>query len=164
MTADTASGSTVGGTGFPGTADGAADDPAEETALHLVLALHRLIRSLRGAEATAGLHPTQLLMLVQLLEGGPARIGELAARVPCSQPTATTVANGLQLGGLVQRDRDTTDGRAIRLRITDAGRAAVLEVARRQAALLTQRMDGLTPADRDRVFAAVPVLRRMTGG
>ena len=138
-------------------ADSAAEDDA---ALQLVLALHRLVRSLRRGPTT-GLHPTQLLVLVQLVESGPMRVGELATRVPCSQPTVTTVANTLELDGLVQRIRDTTDGRAIRLRITDAGRAAVLDVVRGHAGLLRQRLEELDDADRDLVLAAAPVLQRM---
>ena len=136
----------------------------DTTALDLVLALHSLVRSLRRSATGTALHPTQLLVLVQLATAGPMRIGELAVRVPCSQPTATTVANSLELDGLVQRVRDTTDGRAIRLSITDAGRAAMLEVVRGQAGLLRQRLDELDSADRDLVLAAVPVLRTMAAG
>ncbi|HEX3592620.1 MAG TPA: MarR family transcriptional regulator [Pseudonocardiaceae bacterium] len=147
MTADTA----------PGSAHPSA--APDDTALQLVLALHRLVRSLRRP---SGLHPTQLLVLAQLVEAGPQRIGELAARVPCSQPTATTVANGLEVDGLVRRVRDTSDGRAIRLQITEAGRAAVLDVVRDQAALLRSRLDSLSEADVRRVGAAVPVLRAMS--
>ncbi|HEX5404649.1 MAG TPA: MarR family transcriptional regulator [Pseudonocardiaceae bacterium] len=140
------------------------DGADTDAALQLVLALHRLVRSVRSNTTTSGPHPTQLLVLAQLLEAGPLRIGELAARVPCSQPTATTVANSLALDGLVRRVRDTTDGRAVRLSITDAGRAAMLQVVRGQATVLRQRLDELPATDRDLVLAAVPVLRRMTSG
>jgi DNA-binding MarR family transcriptional regulator len=165
MTAETAS-EPAGGADEQAGADAPRgfDLPDEDTALQLVLALHRLVRSLRGPLPAAGLHPTQLLLLAQLIEAGPLRIGELAARVPCSQPTATTVANGLEVSGLVRRDRDTTDGRAIRLHITDAGRAAMTDVVRAQAELLRQRLDVLDEPDRDRIEAAVPVLRRMVVG
>lgn len=129
-----------------------------DTALDLVIALHRLVRSLRAA---VGLQPTQLLVLAQLMEAGSLRVGELAARVPCSQPTATSVANSLELDGFVRRVRDTTDGRAIRLEITDAGRAAMRSVVRGQAHELQERMAVLDEADRDLVQAALPVLRRM---
>ncbi|HEX3648809.1 MAG TPA: MarR family transcriptional regulator [Pseudonocardiaceae bacterium] len=135
---------------------------ADDAALQLVLALHRLVRSLRLSGTTAGLHPTQLLMLVQLIQAGPQRIGELAARVPCSQPTATTVANVLAAEGLVDRIRDASDGRAIQLRITAAGRTAVQDVVRGQAERLGERLDALSPAERALVLAAVPVLRKMT--
>lgn len=134
---------------------------ADDAALQLVLALHRLVRSLRTPGTTAGLHPTQLLMLVQLIQAGPQRIGELAARVPCSQPTATTVANALAADGLVRRVRDATDGRAIQLCITEAGRAVVQDVVRSQADRIGEQLAGLSPAERAQVLDAVPVLRKM---
>jgi DNA-binding MarR family transcriptional regulator len=149
------------------TADGRSDisgQVSDDGALQLVIALHRLVRSLRGNATMPGLHPTQLLVLVQLAETGPLRVGELATRVPCSQPTVTTVANGLEEAGLVRRVRDTTDGRAIRLEITDAGQAAILGVAKAQAGLLRHRLAELDGADRDLVLAAAPVLRRIASG
>ena len=135
---------------------------SDDSALQLVIALHRLVRSLRGNAAVPGLHPTQLLVLVQLVESGALRVGELATRIPCSQPTVTTVANGLEEAGLVRRVRDTTDGRAIRLEITDEGRTAILGVAKAQADLLRQRLAELPDTERDLVLAAAPVLRRMS--
>jgi DNA-binding MarR family transcriptional regulator len=137
-------------------------ETTEDTALDLLLALHRLMRSLRRTAASPGLHPTQLLVLVHLSEAGPARIGELAARVCCSQPTATMVANGLESAGLVRRIPDMSDGRAILLHLTDAGRDTLLTIARSQADRLQQRLDELDDADREIVLAAVPVLQRMT--
>jgi DNA-binding MarR family transcriptional regulator len=138
-----------------------ADEPGlgADTALELVIALHRLVRSLRAA---VGLQPTQLLVLAQLIEAGSLRVGELAARVPCSQPTATNVANSLELDGLVRRVRDATDGRAIRLEITDAGRAAMRSVVRGQAHQLQDRMHALDDTDRALLAAALPVLRKMS--
>ncbi|EWM16349.1 hypothetical protein KUTG_06653 [Kutzneria sp. 744] len=57
----------------------------QQQSLHLLISLHRLLRTIRQA-APAGLYPTQLIVLNQLLQGGPMRVGELAAQVPCSHP------------------------------------------------------------------------------
>jgi DNA-binding MarR family transcriptional regulator len=130
--------------------------------LDLLLAMHHLVRSLRRKSASPGLSPTQLLVLIHLVDAGPTRIGELAARVSCSQPTATTVATSLETAGLVRRVPDTSDGRAITLHITDAGRHTLMTIAQTQANELRQRLDALDDADRELVLAAVPVLRRMT--
>lgn len=134
----------------------------DDTALHLMLAMHKLVRDIRRTAGTTGLHPTQLLVLVALSEGGAQRVGELAAKIPCSQPTVTSVANSMELAGLVQRVRDTADGRAIRLSITDAGRAALRDVIRSQMQLLRERMTALSADDRDQLLAAVPILRKMS--
>ncbi|WP_253671750.1 MarR family winged helix-turn-helix transcriptional regulator [Streptoalloteichus tenebrarius] len=134
----------------------------EEDALQLVLAVHRLNRTLRVS--TTDLPPTQLIVLSLLMEHGPTRIGELAARVPCSQPTATTVVAGLEGTGLVRRQPDPADGRAVLITLTDEGQERVVWVARREAELLDLRMAELTPEERGVVLAATPLLRRLAGG
>src|SRR6266568_1135625 len=48
------------------------EQQTDETALDFVLALHRVVRSLRRSAAAPGLHPTQLLVLVHLVEVGPS--------------------------------------------------------------------------------------------
>ena len=65
-------------------------------ALQLVVAVHRLVRSLRQAAPARRLQPTQLLVLSELSTHGPMRIGEIAVRALCSQPTATTVVTSLE--------------------------------------------------------------------
>lgn len=143
--------------------DGTALDQTtlEATALRLVLSLHRIVHGLRRARPVTALHPTQVLALVQIAEAAPLRIGELAARVPCSQPTATTVANGLAAAGMVRRVPDTTDGRAIRLELTEQGRANLLDVAQGQAHALVARLASLDAADLALIAAALPVLQRI---
>ncbi|GGM40421.1 MarR family transcriptional regulator [Longimycelium tulufanense] len=133
----------------------------EEDALQLVLAVHRLNRALRVS--TTALPLTQLIVLSLLAEHGSMRIGELAAGVPCSQPTATTVVAGLEPLGLVRRQADPADGRAVLITLTDQGRERILSVARREAELLDQRMAELTPQERATVLAATPLLVRLAG-
>jgi DNA-binding MarR family transcriptional regulator len=136
-------------------------EASDTTALDLVLALHMLVRSLRRSATTQALHPTQLLVLVQLAAAGPTRIGELAERVPCSQPTATAVAKQLEATGMVARVRDTSDGRATRLQLTDLGLETIRSAVSAQAEVLRRRLDELDSADSATVLAAAPLLRRM---
>ena len=132
-----------------------------DSALDLLLAVHHLVRSIRRGSPATGLSPTQLLVLINLIDVGPMRIGELAGRVSCSQPTATTVANSLEAAGYVRRVPDTTDGRAITLHITEAGRDTLITIARAQADQLRHRLDVLDEAELAQVLAAVPVLRKL---
>ena len=132
-----------------------------EGALDLLMAVHHLVRSVRRRSPATGLSPTQLQVLINLLDTGPMRVGEIAGRVSCSQPTATTVANGLETAGYVRRVPDTTDGRAITLHITDAGRNTLLTIAQAQAEQLRQRLDLFDEDERAQVLAAVPLLRRL---
>ena len=133
----------------------------EETALQLVIALHRLTRNLRRA-GTAVLPPTQLLVLGQLIDAESLRIGELAERVCSSQPTATTTVAAMSASGLVERVPDTADGRAVRVRMTELGRATLIAIAREQAGLLGQWMTTLTADERETLTSAVALLRKLS--
>jgi DNA-binding MarR family transcriptional regulator len=55
---------------------------------------------------------------------GPLGVKEIAERLGVEQSTASRQIRPLEAAGLLARDPDPTDGRAVRLRITDAGRRA----------------------------------------
>jgi DNA-binding MarR family transcriptional regulator len=136
---------------------------ASVPALNLVLAIHRLRRGLRAGlpPGQFNFNPTQLLILTQLAGSDPMRVGELAQRVHCSQPTATTVVNGLEAVGLVSRIKDSQDGRAIKVSLTEAGANSLREVGQQEAAYLETLMNELPEQDRATMIAAVPVLLRI---
>lgn len=134
----------------------------EDAALELVLSLHRLLRSLRRAGPTGGLQPTQLIVLSLLTEAGPSRVGVIAERVPCSQPTATAVVAELESSGLVRREPDPADGRATRVAVTGEGTRTLRGVAHGEAEALLERLDSLPPDQAQHVLAAAPLLRLLT--
>jgi DNA-binding MarR family transcriptional regulator len=129
-----------------------------DEALNVVIAMHRLMRRLRRAGHTGAVHPTQLIVLALLMQYGPLRIGELARRVPCSQPTATTAVAGLLTAGFVDREPDPTDGRAIRVAATDAGRAILQSFAHSEAEVLAALMSTIPEDDARLLLTAAPVL------
>jgi DNA-binding MarR family transcriptional regulator len=134
-----------------------------QEALQLVIAMHRLIRGLRKAD-TAAPHPTQIIVLALLAQHGPLRIGELATRIPCPQPTATTTVAGLQAAGLVTREVDPADGRAARVLITDVGRRTVHSVAQREAEALATLLSTVDEEDLRILRAAIPLLSGLAEG
>ncbi|MFJ2742517.1 MarR family winged helix-turn-helix transcriptional regulator [Streptomyces sp. NPDC087440] len=136
----------------------------DEDVRDLVVSLHRLLRSLRRAAPAGRLQPTQLIVLSLLYEKSPARIGELAAKVPCSQPTATAAVAALENRGLVSREPDPTDGRASSVRLTGQGAATLTEVARDEAEELAERLGSLDADDARAVVALAPLLRRLAEG
>lgn len=107
------------------------------------------------------LQPTQTIVLSQLVSAGPLRVGELATRVPCSQPTATVAVAGLESAGYVRREPDPADGRAIRVVITDAGRDLLLSLAHGEARELAGRLDQLDPADQEQLHQIVALLNKL---
>jgi DNA-binding MarR family transcriptional regulator len=130
-------------------------------ALQLVVAVHRLVRSLRQAAPARRLQPTQLLVLSELSAHGPMRIGEIAVRALCSQPTATTVVTSLESTGLVRREPDAADGRATIVVLTEVGRETIASLAHGEAELMSERMAELSPEDREHLRSAMPILRHL---
>jgi DNA-binding MarR family transcriptional regulator len=76
----------------------------------------------------------------------PRRITELARHVGVTQPRVTTVVQSLEERGLLSREPDPDDGRAVRVALSDAGRELVEARQRRigealAASLAEQRLD-----------------------
>lgn len=132
-----------------------------QEALQLVVAVHRLVRSLRQAASARRMQPTQLLVLSELTAHGPMRIGEIAVRALCSQPTATTVVTGLETAGLVRRDPDPADGRATIVELTGLGHETIISMAHGEAELLSERLSQLPDDEQELLLAATPLLRKL---
>lgn len=132
-----------------------------EQTLPIVVAMHRLLRGLRREGGGTSVPPTQLIVLAILREHGPLRIGELAVRIPCSQPTATTVVAAMAAEGLVRREPDPADRRAIQVAALPDGLEVLRSVAVGEAERLDELLAALPDAERDAFLAAAPVLARL---
>ncbi|MBY8852668.1 MarR family transcriptional regulator, partial [Saccharothrix sp. MB29] len=115
----------------------------------------------RQSASVRRLQPTQLLVLAELSSLGPMRIGEIAVRALCSQPTATTVVTGLESTGLVRRESDPADGRATIVELTALGRDTIASLAHGEAELLSERLSRLSEDERDALRSVTPLLRRL---
>ncbi|WP_238161890.1 MarR family winged helix-turn-helix transcriptional regulator [Kribbella antibiotica] len=132
----------------------------EQETLQLLMGMHRIVRYLRRSRS-AVLHPTQFLALMLVADEQPIRIGEIATRVPCSQPTATTTVAALEEAGLVRREPDPVDGRATAVVLTDLGATTVADSGRQAAEELTKLLDRLDPDERIKVLEAGELLDRI---
>ena len=65
--------------------------------------------------------------------GEPVRIGDLRLGVLLSQPALSRMVDRLAARGLLERVVDAEDGRAVRVGLTEGGRAVQREVGRRHA-------------------------------
>ncbi|HEY4008414.1 MAG TPA: MarR family transcriptional regulator [Pseudonocardia sp.] len=134
---------------------------SSEDALQVVISMHRLLRGLRRASDADAVPPTQLIVLALLNQHGALRIGALATRIPCSQPTATTVVASMQSDGLVRREPDPTDGRATHVVPTEEGLRTLQSIARGQAEVLVELLADMPPDEVALLLAAAPVLQRL---
>lgn len=74
-------------------------------------------------EGYGEVRPSYGSILVPLFEEDGLRMGELAERAGLSKQTMTTMVRLLERDGLVSRTRDTHDGRAWLVSLTDRSRA-----------------------------------------
>jgi DNA-binding MarR family transcriptional regulator len=121
--------------------DPSAQDPAAQDPAALADQVQRLMRRLRRAQAEAlaplGLTPAQERALSKIAKSPePLRMAKLAEHLGIVPRSATTVVDALEGAGLVQREIDPANRRAILLHLTDRGKAVGddMRSARRRAA------------------------------
>lgn len=100
-------------------------------------------------EGYADVRPSYGSILVPLFEEDGLRMGELAQRARLAKQTMTTMVRLLERDGLVRRERDPDDGRAVRVYLTPRSRS-FRPVAERVVA----ELDGLVRRALSRAEAA----------
>lgn len=118
-------------------------DRLRRTAARLHSAAIHLLRRLRSVDDRSGLGPARLSALSVLVFGGPRSLGELAAAEQVTSATMSRVAAALEAEGLVDREPDPGDGRAIRLSATPAGRRLLSSARDRRIELLVELLASL---------------------
>lgn len=103
----------------------------------------------------------QARLLSTIEDKGEARISDLAALDHCSQPTMTTQVRRLEDAGMVTRTADPGDARAVRIRITSDGVAALRQARLDRGAAVDPYLERLSDDDREVLTKAVDVMRRL---
>lgn len=119
-----------------------------EAAGRLDQALARLVRWSRR-QVGGPLGPGMLSALASLVDGGPVRLGELAAREGSTAATLSRVVAGLEAEGLLLRETDPADRRSSFVRASPRGEAVVRELRERRGAMLLARLAGLPVEQQD---------------
>ena len=108
-----------------------------------------------------GLSRTAAATLSRLATSGVARLTDLAVAEGVSQPSMSSLVARLVDQGLVRRETDPEDARAVRLSLTAAGEALVVERRTARTRRLDAALAELPPEDVARIAAAVPALTRL---
>ena len=103
----------------------------------------------------------QARLLSTIEDQGEARISDLAALDHCSQPTMTTQVRRLEDAGMVTRTSDPQDARAVLIRITADGVAALRQARLDRGAAIDPYLERLSDAERECLTEAVVVMRRL---
>jgi DNA-binding MarR family transcriptional regulator len=104
----------------------------------------------------------QLAALAALARHDSMTPGELAEHEKVQPPSMTRVIAVLEERGLVRREPHATDRRQVILTVTNEGRDVVQRVRRRREAWLAQRLQELTPDERQILLAAAPILEKIS--
>jgi DNA-binding MarR family transcriptional regulator len=135
-------------------------------------ALRHSIYLVRRLDADGELSAAQLSTLKMLMDAGPGsadggasaagvRVGEIARNLGVKVPSATEQIIKLERAGLARRESDPDDSRAVRVRLTEAGRAAVESANERRNAVMAGILSSLPDDDRAALAAALPVISRI---
>jgi DNA-binding MarR family transcriptional regulator len=128
----------------------------------LRVSLARLNRRLRKQAVGELLTPTQLATLAAVERHTAMTPGELAEHEKVQPPSMTRVIAKLEERGLLARTPHPKDRRQVTVSVTMKGAALLKDERRRKEVWLAQRLTELTPEERAKLRAAVPILERLS--
>jgi DNA-binding MarR family transcriptional regulator len=133
----------------------------ELAVIDLTQAIGLLVRRVRAAAASHELSLTESAVMKRLATDGPQTIADLArAESMKPQSMGTTIA-ALEEMGLVERKSHPTDGRQVNIELTPKG-AAVRKSARdAKRTWLAQAISQLGEEDREALFKAGEIIKRL---
>ena len=95
-----------------------------------------------GAE---GITPSITRLLLPLEDEGELTVKELASSAGLNKSTTTILVNEMREIGLVEKTRDASDMRIVRVSLTEKGRAETSKIKRALAEISASALDGVTP-------------------
>lgn len=136
------------------------DAQLQELASGFREALRHSVYLVRRLDADGELSAAQLSTLKMLLGDGQ-RVGEIARNLGVRVPSATEQIIKLERAGLARREPDPADSRAVRVILTDEGRAAVESANQRRNQVMAEILSTLTDQDRKALAEALPVIDKI---
>jgi DNA-binding MarR family transcriptional regulator len=127
----------------------------------IINTLDRLYRLLRRILPPDNLSLTAASTLKRLESGDTLRLTDLSVLEGITQPAMTQLVSRLEKENLAQRVKDSSDGRVVLIRITEAGREALRARREIRARRLGELLAALPDADREAIVAALPALDRL---
>ncbi|MGA8595191.1 MAG: MarR family transcriptional regulator [Bryobacteraceae bacterium] len=124
-------------------------------------AIGLLVRRVRAAAASHELSLTEAAVLARLARDGPATTADLArAESMKPQSMGTTIATLGEMG-MVERKPHPTDGRQVNIELTAKGAAVRQSVGDAKRTWLAQAIAELDDEDRETLFAAGRIIKRL---
>ncbi|MCU1633558.1 MAG: MarR family transcriptional regulator [Micrococcaceae bacterium] len=117
-----------------------------------------LSRSMDGDGEITSMQMSTLSMAAE----EPLRVSRVAANLGIRVPSATEQIIKLEQAGLVSRQPDPTDSRAVLVKLTDKGRAEWEDAGRRRNERVAALLAHLDDNDRALLAAALPVIGKLS--
>ncbi|WOH18439.1 MarR family transcriptional regulator [Paenarthrobacter sp. GOM3] len=114
----------------------------------------------RRLDPEGELTAAQLSLLSMIFDAG-LRVGDIAKNLGIKVPSATEQIIKLERAGLVTRQPDQDDSRAVQVAITRAGTAAVESADQRRNAMVAELLQGLDSQEIEQLAAALPVIAKL---
>ena len=135
--------------------------PADEFPRELATRFFRLFKVLRSSvfqSHPSGLKPSPFLVMMHLRKWSEKgsrglRVSDIAGRTGMTLPGTTQIINGLERQGLVRRDADPKDRRAVLIYPTDDGLRLMEPAMRNLAAKLAGLSEALGAEDSRKLLA-----------
>ena len=147
----------------PGSA--ATAERAKASAAALMAAMGAVRRVARRAVRTSAhgdpLPPARSELLRLAVRRPGIGVAEAAAELHLAPNSVSTMVSKLAEDGLLNRGRVVSDGRSVRLTVTEAGAARVEQWRDIRTDLAGRALERLAPADRQAIEAAIPALTRL---
>lgn len=138
----------------------AAEDFAE-----LLVGVQRLLRRmLRRGSTGPRLRGAQIELLREVRANPGIGVAAAARELHLAGNSVSTLVNQLVSAGLLEREADPQDGRAVRLGITGEAAERLAEWDARRGDLVRRHVTALPQEDQEALLAALPALRRLADG
>lgn len=135
-----------------------------ENVTRLRRVIGRLARLLNAAPVSENLTPTQASVLGIVAHRGPIGMTGVADIEGLNPTMLSRVVAKLVDIGLLTRQPDPADQRAVQLQATDAGREVHQRIIASRTATVAQILDGLSPDVTDALLEALPALEALAEG
>jgi len=133
----------------------------EIAVVDFIQAVGLLVRRVRAASAAQGLSLTEALVMARLEKDGAATTADLArAEGMKPQSMGTTIA-ALEKRGLIERKPHPTDGRQVHIELTAKGVAVRKSAKDAKRTWLAQAIAQLDEAERETLFKAGEIIKRL---
>ena len=126
-----------------------------------IQAVGLLVRRVRAAAASQELSMTESTVLARLDKNGPATIADLARAEGMKPQSMGATISSLEAMGLIERKPHPTDGRQMHIELTPNGLALRKATYAAKRNWLTQAIAQLDEPERETLFKAGEIARRL---